>query len=128
MPYDYKFPSDIREEEYDKENEVDILIKFLGDKVQESGGLTLVMPENDYYKKVKYHFKNGKLSGMQYVYNGDGDRVMSVQFVAGKRHGLYIRHHDNGVIACVGTYKEGLPIGLWKFYDHNGEHTSSHKY
>lgn len=127
MPYNYKFPSDVREEELEHEEE-DVLVKLLGDKCQESGTVTISMPDNEYYKKIKYHFKNSKLSGMQYVYNEEGDRLISVNFIQGKRHGLYIRHHANGVIACVGTYKNGLPIGTWKFYDITGKHTNSRKY
>ncbi len=127
----YKFPSDLKEEELEKELEEeteDILIQFLNGHTQESGSRIVLMPENEYYKKIQYHFRRGVLSGLQYVYNENGDRIMTVQFVNGKRNGFYVKHHDNGVIACTGSYKDGLPIGIWKFYNETGEHTSTHKY
>lgn len=123
MPYNYKFPNDVKDEESE-----DILIGFLDGKVQESGSMVIIRPEDDYYRKIKYHFRKGVLSGMQYVFDENDNRVMSVQFVEGKRHGFYIKHHNNGVIACTGTYKNGDPIGIWKFYDQYGNHTSTHKY
>jgi antitoxin component YwqK of YwqJK toxin-antitoxin module len=42
----------------------------------------------------------------------------------GKKHGLWVRYHDNGQLSYKGTYKNGKTEGPWVFYNEDGQLSS----
>lgn len=115
----YKFPSDVKDEEQELD---DLVLKLLNGRTAENGAqfFKILPPDNEVYGALRCSFYNGKLSGIQYLYDPDGNLLSTIQYLNGVRHGVYVKHHINGRIATAGTYKHGNPIGAWRFYDLSG--------
>ena len=44
------------------------------------------------------------------------------------RHGLFVRYHENGVVASEGNYVNGLEDGVWRDFHPNGQVASEGRY
>ena len=46
----------------------------------------------------------------------------------GIMHGKYTEYNKNGTLKAKGKYRKGQRVGLWKFYNMEGEQTSKKRY
>jgi antitoxin component YwqK of YwqJK toxin-antitoxin module len=65
--------------------------------------------EGIYYKKFSEVPFTGKVTGKT-----------QGSFRNGKKHGPWVKYHDNGQLYFKGTYKDGKEEGPWVYYDDNG--------
>jgi antitoxin component YwqK of YwqJK toxin-antitoxin module len=57
--------------------------------------------------KVYFYFPNGKIQ-------------VEANFADGLENGPYIVYHENGVPYYQGVYEQGKRVGIWEFYDKEG--------
>ena len=89
----------------------------------------------DYYEngniKKEEHFLDNKLHGYYREFNGNGDLVLAIRYERGQimeeidedmRELLDMKstYDQEGKIIFTGGYKEGIPVGIHRFYDTAG--------
>lgn len=66
------------------------------------------------------NFDNGEIDGENKVYTNDS-MVRITNFKSKKTNGSHIVKKISGTLITEGQFKEGRPVGEWKYYDTNGE-------
>ena len=74
--------------------------------------------------KLQEHFIDDAINGIVRGFNESGQKVLELEFVDGKPHGPETRWFSNGAIAATGNYTNGVPDGLFVYYDADGAKTS----
>lgn len=64
---------------------------------------------------------NGVRNGHIIFYYPGGKMQTEANFVNGVEEGEHIVYHENGVPYYRGMYSEGKRVGIWEFYDEDGE-------
>jgi antitoxin component YwqK of YwqJK toxin-antitoxin module len=54
------------------------------------------------------------------VYNSDCTKSAEYELKNGKRHGEWKSYHENGKLREYGIYQEGIPKGIFEYYDEKG--------
>lgn len=62
----------------------------------------------------------GLRQGKVYFYFPDGKIQVEASFVDGLQDGPYVVYHENGVPYYQGKYEHGKRVGIWEFYDKEG--------
>lgn len=119
------FPSD-RDiiEERDKDN----LRDLIHDEVTKESLTNGVTRFYHVDRIIQAPFRNGKLNGVVRIFDLDSNLLQLIQYVNDVRYGLYTKYHHNGVISCVGTYKDGKCWGVWKYFNLDGNVEKVNKY
>ena len=119
------FPSD-RDiiEERDKDNLRELILSEVRKESSDKG----VVRFHHLDHIIQAPFRNRKLNGVVRIFDIDGNLLQLVQYVNDVKYGLYTKYHHNGVISCVGTYKDGKCWGVWKYFDLDGNVEKVNKY
>lgn len=56
----------------------------------------------------------------KYFKLGDSDAIASISFNEGCLDGIQYEFHDNGTLALIHWWNQGLKCGIWKYYDYEG--------
>ena len=65
--------------------------------------------------------RNGKKHGPWVKYHDNGQLETKVTFKDGKKNGPWVKYHDNGQLWSKGTFKNGKKDGPWVKYHKNGQ-------
>lgn len=98
---------------------------------QKSGKEAPAEPISMEKKEIITYYPSGELESMGFEQNGvrvgtwsswykSGEKKTEVDFVEGKKHGLYRIWHKNGRVQLMGKYDMDIPVGTWTSYDTNG--------
>jgi antitoxin component YwqK of YwqJK toxin-antitoxin module len=71
--------------------------------------------------KIQGSFKNGKKHGPWVRYHDNGRLEVKVTYKNGKPDGPWVTHHDNGQLETKGTYKNGKVDGPGVGYYEDGQ-------
>ncbi|WP_171597590.1 toxin-antitoxin system YwqK family antitoxin [Marinifilum caeruleilacunae] len=63
---------------------------------------------------------NGQRNGESKTYYSGGQLMKLVTWLKGKIHGRYVEFHENGTKKKEGFWYETKKIGIWKYWDENG--------
>lgn len=92
-------------------------------------GERILIKETEYYpnhfKKMEGEFKEGKRHGKWIVWYDNGNPWSEGHYKNGKRNGKSITWFENGKMRYEGKYKDDLKVGIWKFYDEQGNFVKS---
>lgn len=72
------------------------------------------------------NFENGKGSVIRYY--DDGIKKSKANYSSGKKHGIALFYHANEQISATGMFLNGAKIGVWKYFDKNGNQLESKEY
>lgn len=73
-------------------------------------------------KQTDGQYKNGEKTGKWRTYTATGQIMLSGHFVKGKRHGKWDAWHaTDNYYKDKGTWKNGIPHGLWTNFHPNGK-------
>jgi hypothetical protein len=78
--------------------------------------------------QIRGYYRNGKREGDWASFFPSGKIQSEGFFTAGKRDHKGIVYYDNGEKMYEGMYKDGLQVGVWKFYDRKGKLTNEIDY
>lgn len=67
-------------------------------------------------ERLSTNMRQGKV----YFYYPNGNIQVEANFVNGLENGPYIVYHENGVPYYQGMYEQGKRVGIWEFYDKEG--------
>jgi antitoxin component YwqK of YwqJK toxin-antitoxin module len=70
--------------------------------------------------QMKGYYKNGKREGEWASFFPSGQVQSEGFFTQGKRDHKGVVYYDNGKIMYEGMYKDGIQVGIWKFYNNTG--------
>jgi antitoxin component YwqK of YwqJK toxin-antitoxin module len=76
------------------------------------------------HKQIKIRGRqndDGTRQGVWKSYSEAGYEASVVYYVNGKKDGYTVVYHPNGAIHFRGEYRLDEKVGLWSFYDENGE-------
>lgn len=67
--------------------------------------------------------KVGKMEtfGKYILYQENGTKIFETTYLNGKDNGNYFLFHPNGQIQVQGRFKNGIPKGVWKYYNSKGK-------
>ena len=71
--------------------------------------------------QFKKPFKNGRLHGVEEIYNSRGQLSSLITYKDGIRHGKALHYHDNGKLHEEATYKSDLKDGPYVLWWYNGQ-------
>lgn len=77
---------------------------------------------------VTFKLKDKMISSVVQCKDICGRPISYIQYVRNVRHGLYMKFHNDGTVAITGSYKDGLPYGIWKHYDEDGNVENTFNY
>lgn len=120
------FPSDrdiIEEREIDEFRD-----RLLSKCTDMSNGIKVVLLNFGSAHTAKFRLEKGMINGLVRCTTEDGTLLSVTQYVNNIKHGLYMKYDMNGWVSCVGTYRNGLCDGVWKYYDENGDTIKTVKY
>ena len=72
--------------------------------------------------------KEGKRVGVWKYFSENGVELSIVIYKDGKKNGHTVVKYPNGVIHYTGEYLDDEPVGVWKFYNEEGELTETKDY
>lgn len=83
---------------------------------------------SNYTVRSTERLTNEVRSGRVFFYFPNGNTQVEANFVNGLCDGPYIVYHENGVPFYQGKYSQGKRVGVWEFYDGEGnlEHTEDY--
>lgn len=70
----------------------------------------------------------GKRTGIWRYFSEQGVELSVTVYSHGVKDGHIIVKHPNGTVYYVGEYLNGEPVGVWEFYDENGQRTQTKDY
>jgi antitoxin component YwqK of YwqJK toxin-antitoxin module len=76
------------------------------------------------HKQIKIRGRqsdDGTRQGVWKSYSEAGYEASVVYYVNGKKDGYTVVYHPNGALHFRGEYRMDEKVGLWSFYDENGE-------
>jgi|TARA_R100000808_G_C2153259_1_gene163338 antitoxin component YwqK of YwqJK toxin-antitoxin module len=71
--------------------------------------------------KTKVNFIDGKKHGLWENYWSNGQLKSKENYKVGEKHGLWERYHENGLLDRKINYLDGKEDGLWESYRENGK-------
>lgn len=77
--------------------------------------------DDNLYKS--YNLILGRIDGLFSKFHPNGNPWESVSYTEGKRHGVYSNyyyHSDPNVLDHRGSYRDGVKVGTWHYYDSDG--------
>lgn len=94
----------------------------------ENGNIKEWYPGHKQLKMSGRKDKDGKRTGIWRYYSEQGVELSVTVYNHGVKDGHIIVKHPNGAVYYVGEYLKGEPIGVWEFYDENGNLTQTKDY
>lgn len=87
----------------------------------ENGRYTEWYPGREQIKIKGTIDKEGRKVGIWKLYTKQGVEQSITEYKEGKKDGISIVRHPNGTIHYKGQYEMDEPVGVWKFYDDQGQ-------
>jgi hypothetical protein len=78
--------------------------------------------------QMRGYYRNGKREGEWACFFPSGNVQSEGYFTQGKRDHKGIVYYDNGQKMYEGMYKDGIQVGVWRFYDTTGKLTQQVDY
>ncbi len=95
------------------------------ERYEGSGETRVKIYEEQYYDngilRVKGAFKKGKRHGDWKVWYASGRLWSEGSYVEGIRQGYSRAYYESGIIRMEGDYIDDKQVGLWLFWDENGQ-------
>lgn len=70
----------------------------------------------------------GYRDGVWTFYHMNGQKQTEATFIKGREEGQYTVYYENGVPLYIGHYRNGDRIGIWEFYDDEGNLVQKKEY
>ena len=96
--------------------------------VDDNGNIKEWYPGHKQLKMSGREDEDGKRTGIWRYYSEQGVELSVTVYTHGQKDGHIIVKYPNGVVHYVGEYIKDEPIGIWEFYDENGELTQTKDY
>lgn len=100
-------------EEYLKNGQKILEVTFLNGK---RDGIEKKWYENGFLKSKAY-FLDGKKVGRFEMFHPNGQAKVSINYIDGKEDGEIMEFGENGEIMMIGSFKEGIQVGEWYYYE-----------
>lgn len=84
-------------------------------------GIYIVRNPHNHRLLFKCNIKNGILVGDVYSYYSDGELMKRAYYLNEYFQGYLISYYPNGIIHRIECYCNYNKIGIWSYYDENGE-------
>lgn len=88
---------------------------------KENGRYTEWYPGRKQIKMTGTKDKQGRKVGIWKLYTEKGVQQSVTEYKKGEKDGITIVRHPNGAIYYSGEYENDEPVGVWKFYNDQGQ-------